>query len=248
MVEFSVFGFVVPRHVDFTLHYPRTIHWEGPDLTVAYNVKITASAVEVVCRTDAFSPQILNLALIALRIHLGGLLGLYSFGTGNPYSVILDRVQPPGAAEPLHIDIDNPRLSALCTAFDPNGSIVDLIDFVMADHHLMGIFIDLTMALNTAQYQPIACGRALDGVRNYLAPNAEPIVGWRVVQRALNASSGYLQYVTKRASKPRHRERHSFEDGEIAECMNRAWTVTNRLLLYCLRGKTTLAAPEFPLL
>jgi hypothetical protein len=75
---------------------------------------------------------------------------------------------------------------------------------IMHDYKLIQIFSDLNMILTRVQYQPIGCGRVLDGIRNYLAPESaekgKARQGFEKVGSFLNFSPDYGTFVPEKRS------------------------------------------------
>ena len=246
MVEFTLVGHVHPTAKSFTLTFPFGL--EFSDLGLTIEPVIQNGQVSVVCQAPAFDPGHLNLALLVVRAKVGGIVSLYTVGTGDHYSLHIDSVVPPGATAKGLLNLSNPDLAALCTAFNPHGNMTEIFEIVLTDDLVMTIINDAAMAITQALYQPIACGRVLDGIRNHIAPGIEKREGWKRVHAALNLTPDYARFVSDKATKPRHREAHSFGDREVGDCLRRTWIILDRFLHHLKRGKAPLSAPEFPLL
>ena len=250
MISFKLLGHVFPSHKGLSFTYPYAMNAEKFGLR--YSFQIIQGRVEVEIEAEQFDPDTINIALLIMRTQLAAVVSLYVFATGDPYTLHFDKVIPPGSTEEHVLDLSNPDLAALCTAFDPHGAMVGILDIVLLDPELMNIVNDAAMALTTNLYQPIACGRALDGIRNYITPEsgekAKQKQGWQRMSEQLNLSDDYARRVNETAHKPRHRAPHDFEDVVIPDVLRRTWTITNRFLIWCQRGQTRLTAPEFPLL
>lgn len=198
---------------------------------------------------SALTPRLVSIARIEASEIVSGLLGALSFASGLPYGSVFDEVA--FGAETRDLELFNPHLAEIATAITVDDNVVAL-ELIMHDYQLIQIFGDLNLALTRVQYQPIACGRVLDGIRNYLAPESaekgRQKAGFEKISGLLNFSYDYGRFITEAAIKPRHREWRDFADGEVGEVIRRTWTITNRLLEYLRRGRAPLSAPEFPLL
>lgn len=249
MIEFSLFGSVHPLHYMFTLNGSEPLRWEGPDIAITFRPIIKRGHIEMICVADEYTPQILKAAHLGARVLLDGIINLHAFTSGTAYTVVLDAVQEPGSPVCKRLDATNPALVELCTSFTQSAEDSSKVWYmVMQDFDLMQILQDAIWAIGLPQYQPIGCGRVLDGIRNYIAPDVDVKAGWKSVHAALNVSEAYASFVGDRAKKPRHREKNNLTSEEVAQMLRHTWTIVDRFLIYCRRGKVALSAPEFPLL
>lgn len=256
MVEFTLWGRVLPKWLS-TLSFvaPFTVGHVGGDAgdgTREYTISIDDGAISVrakVSYAENLTPALLGYAYIEACELIGGLLGGLAFASGLPYASVFDEVEIDGQRQDLMLT--NPELAQIATALTVEDN-VPALHILMADPRLIQIFGDLNLAIARTQYQPIACGRVIDGIRNYLAPwsaeKGKQKQGFEEVANLLNFDYAYGRSITEAAIKPRHREAHEFEDGEVAVIIRRTWHITNRFLEYLKRGRTPLTAPEFPLL
>ena len=110
-------GRVLPEYIGLTMvNIPGIDFTEEPyppdlreTLTVHYAVTVKCGAIDVECRLDSFSeslaPWILNRGSRIVQ----ALIDIYSFSTGVPLSIRLDRFVDPGGCEKT-IHFANPHL------------------------------------------------------------------------------------------------------------------------------------------
>ena len=77
---------------------------------------------------------------------------------------------------------------------------------------------------------------------------ADPKAGWRTMQKALNADKAYIQFISERSKGPRHADFEPISDDDFEEISVRSWTLMDRYIAYCRRGREPLSLEEFPLL
>lgn len=251
MVEFFLLGHVYPMEKEFTFTEPPP----GVGLVkfgLEISPRIERGLVEVHCKAQAFDANTLFTALLVARSQLGAVISLYTFATGDPYTLHFDGYRlsdDPVTAKRLFTNL-NPDLAPLVTAFDAPGASQKAMALVITNPRVADIVNDIAMAVTGNNYQPIACGRAMDGIRNYLFPESDDgkktKQGFEKVATLLNISTDYGTIITETARKPRHRGENDFADEIIPIVVRRAWEITNRFLAYELGGKIPLKEPEFP--
>lgn len=247
MAVVTIFGRVLPEGKAFQVNDMSPMRWVSDEISMRMKIDITSGSVVVTCEVQEYKESKLGVILAASTMPTRALVNLHSFATGEPFTLVFDEVERPVQGRQT-LGFQNPALASLVTSYG-NSDLSRVSALVLTDERLMLLFYDLSLAVSAIpMYQPIACGRALDGIRNFLAPDKPTKQGWPIVHAALNVSKNYVIKVSGMSEKPRHAEIIRYSPAEIQECLERTWVVTNRFLEYRLRGSHPLTAPEFPLL
>jgi hypothetical protein len=221
---------------------------------VVFTIAIINAEIDIDCEVEEYQDDRLGY-LHARAFDLArACVDVVAFGTGQGMTVILDTfTKPDGTAVPLAFA--QRSLAAECTVYKIDSSIpaeraefTNVLHVVAREPHLFMILNDLIQTLSLPHQAATNCGRVLDGLRKLVAPNVDPLKGWRILQGLLNVDGEYMEMVSETAKKPRHGDKSPIGSGVIQEVMKRTWGVMNRFIEYRKRGNQPLPADEFPLL
>lgn len=252
-------GRVLPEHTRLTItNLPAIDFREEPyppelpnGLAIHYEITVDHGGIDMCCHLDSFSDSLLswiyNRALRIARV----VIDLYSFGTGVPLSVTLDRfIDPDGNS--TRIVGTNPHLQGLCPTLqvDPGNpgalNFGPLFELVLKDTDVAFAIRDLVSAISDVDASTVDCARAIDGLRHIMWPHDDKGKGWELLRAALNLSEDYLNFIMDASKKLRHGNREYIPGSIISEVTMRSWTVMNRFLEYRLRANKRLPEDEFP--
>ena len=129
---------------------------------------------------------------------------------------------------------------------ETSRSFDEIYKLVQSDFELFMALDDLTAILIQPGLTEINCGRVLDGLRRMIAPGvSNPGTAWGILQRELNISRDYREFVTGHSAKPRHADRMAASGPHADEISRRSWTIFDRFLHYRKSGNKRLEAPQF---
>jgi hypothetical protein len=90
------------------------------------------------------------------------------------------------------------------------------------------------------------CGRAVDRIRQIIAPSLDGAAAWQETHKTLNISRGDQEWVSKQSKDTRHGDNTFVSGAVISEVIQRTWALLNRCLEYQKRGSPPLAASDLP--
>jgi uncharacterized protein YoaH (UPF0181 family) len=216
------------------------------------NVNISNSEVCVECKLDSYE-EIHLVQLYRRAIDLArGSVHLVGFAMGCGLTVTLDTFIDPGQNRTTLVPQDQ-NLASLCTAFGLGASRVGdfsaVAQIVLSEPPLFMAFDDLIQSITHGHQSPNAAGRAIERIRNLMAPGIQDRnQAWGLMRQNLQIDRAYLDFITDLSKGPRHGDPQFIPGGPVTEAVKRAWVVMNRYLEYRKRGNVPLTAPEFPLL
>jgi hypothetical protein len=148
-----------------------------------------------------------------------------------------------------NIQEQQPDLAPLVTALDTREggiNVTTLMPLVLSDPTIFVALSDLIGSVNRTQEAPIKCGRAVDAIRHYMAPQNDRKAGWPTMRDNLNLSQPFLEFITEISKGPRHGNIIGTTVAANKEAMRRAWIVMNRFLEFKKRGGQQLPLADFP--
>jgi len=249
-------GKVLPAVIQASFDSIPETRWVAEEFNATWDFKISisASTIEVEIALDRFEDAMLVHLYKRSFYLVRACTDVASFATGYSMSAYLDKfVRPDGTVTDLFLT--DPNLPPLVTAFRfPTATQQDRTDFgkilvsLFSEPPLFMALNDLIESISLPHHAPVACARALDGIRNLLAPGATPKQGWPLVQSTLHADEKYLRLITEHSKGPRHGDRAHIPGNVIGEITKRSWILMNRFLEFRKRGNQPLPQSEFPLL
>jgi hypothetical protein len=252
MPTIKFFGRVLPPRMRLTQKNLPTIHWEEKQtgLVIDATVTINDSAVEVTCDSNRYkSEEEIGMVYMRALDMARTTVDCFSFANGYGVTVMLESLIGPDGIQ-RDILVHEPRLQAMVTAFNTSDgkSFDKAFEIILTDTLAFMAMNDLIVAISLPHHGPINCTRAIESLRNSMAPGMKRNPAWEFMRQSLNVSEDYLQFVTKESELPRHGHRVGGTQENFTECINRAWTVMNRFLEFRMRGSQTLPLTEFPIL
>jgi hypothetical protein len=223
-------------------------------LVAEVSVGIIDAHVLVECNVNR-TPTITDLDYLYIRAmdFSRAAVDILTFASGCALNVHLHTLENEGEFSALRL-LD-PSLALICTSYNLDAKTSEekdglrrIVLAVFSDPAIFMALNDLTQAIAIPHYTEINCGRVLDGLRKIMAPGLEPKQGWATMQKTLQVSEGYMEWVSKHSTNPRHGDRSPKEREILQEIAARTWRVMNRFLEYKKREDKTLPASEFPLL
>ncbi len=220
------------------------------NLRSEFVLKIKNSEIAVECGVDSYDPghlvmlfhQSFDLARVAVD--------LFAFATGHSFTVVLDAFEDPtGRRQP--INVGNPHLAGLCTAFRINtandDSFVETYALMLKEPRLFLILNDLVSAINIPHIALVSCARALEGIRRAVATaGASRSTQWKELRDALNIEQAYQMFITNHSIEPRHGGHDYIPDTVGQEVIRRTWAIMDRFIEFRKRGNQPLTEPGYP--
>jgi hypothetical protein len=124
-----------------------------------------------------------------------------------------------------------------------------MYNIVLSDPTLFLALNDLVSAITIPHVAPVACSRAMDGLRHLIAsPDAKEPLAWQQMRDALRVDRNFLQLISDTSKGPRHARPGHIPGDIVKEICRRSWIIMNRYLEYVKRGHQPLPVVEFPLL
>lgn len=139
------------------------------------------------------------------------------------------------------------RNLARCFTIHEKYGVEDILALIVTDIKISRLMADVTSMLTWTHYAPIAAGRIAESIRLLLAGGRSG-KDWETMRNILNVDRAYLQLLTDRSAPPRHGDRQYVDGQTNATLAARAWTLTDRFLVYRLGGSKPLDPLLYPLL
>lgn len=249
------YGGLHPKHYRLNSAQAFGGNWGDADLgfPLIMEAKIVDSDFEVACILPKFEESMIGVLLARSENLIRAFSDTVSFATGFGFTLMWDTIKrPDGVTGP--IGKFNPELGAICKSykFPPQNALdsaefMRVLNIVTAEPNLMGAIMDVADTLANFHQTPTNCGRALDGIKKSIAPGLEPGAAWGVLQNILRVSKPYREYVTTRATNPRHGDRSTAMPANvISEILRRTWNILDRYIEFRKRGGQPLPENEFP--
>ncbi len=247
-------GRIIPKGIDITFGGLPHVNYDSPenDLHLQITFRIISSDVDIKCEVNRFTPKDLEyIHKIALDL-TRALLNLYNFATGMGHSVILEALIDPSGARSTLCPMSLP-LASLCTVVviksgEASKSFNEALEIVFREPPLFMALNELLEAITQSHVAPVNCARAIERLRNMIAPGMSRKHGWPHLRHNLRITQSYLEFVTMHSMGARHGDAE-FIPGEITtEVTRRSWIIMNRFLEFRKRGNQPLPESEFPLL
>ncbi len=258
MAIFRFYGKVLPTFKEFTMIGSITANWNDQidppvSLIMSATLSITKGMVEIICESNlSGTPNYDGHVDLRANDLARSVVNCYSFGKGLGLSVILETVTKPDGIK-YNLQAHRPDLEPLVTVLhsrhDGGINIQSILPTIMADPTIFVALNDLISSIAHAQDAPVKCGRAIDAIRQYMAPANDRKAGWPAMRESLNITKPYLDFITDQSKGPRHGDVKSTTFPDTWETIRRSWIVMNRFLEFKKRGgNQPLSLSEFPLL
>jgi hypothetical protein len=203
-------GRVLPTVANVTINNPHEITWIEPGigLNVQFRAVIKNSAIEVSCDLNRYTrDDFVHIYIRALDIARAS-IDLVAFANGIGYTTILEKfVDDTGEAS--DILIGDPRLPALCTAFDLTSERFDAVyNLVLTSPPIFWALNDLIVANTLPHVGVVNCARAIESLKYLIAkPGVSRSRAWEQFRIALRVSESYLRLILENSIENRHGNR-----------------------------------------
>jgi hypothetical protein len=179
-------------------------------------------------------------------------INVVSFASGQGISASLDIAIGENGI-PTTVIPQDPSIASLCTAYRLSPSNTDfhtIYNIVLGEPALSLVLNDLTSAVRLPHVSPVACARAMEGLKHLIAaPGSKDAAAWRQMQEKLRIDQRYLQFITGHSKGPRHARPEHVPGNITTEVTRRSWVVMDRYFEYRKRGgQQPLPLSEFSLL
>jgi len=254
----QLLGAILPLAANLNIDNLPTVNWKSAelDLDMTFAFQIRNNNIVITCDLNKWSKadHLMPLYMRALDT-VRAIVDVASFANGVGLTVILDQfVDADGTISQLMPT--QPDLAALSTsvknATPPTTKEDNNFDRVMrlavADPSVFRALRDLIEAITETHVAPVACGRAMEGIRHVIAPGLDRRHGWTKMNQTLQIDRSYLEFITDTSTGPRHADPEHIPGSVCHEISVRAWTIMNRFFEYLKRGSQPLPLSDFPLL
>lgn len=226
------------------------------DLDMTFRMQIVNSVVSVdiqINKWDA-SEDLTPVYMRALDIARAA-VDLCSFRDGIGLTVVLETlVGPDGTRSELLLQ--QSELAGLASSLQnktppataDQNNFDKVLRHVLTNPQLIRALHDLTEVLSQTHISPIACGRAMEGIRHFIAPGLERKKGWAKMNETLRIDRAYLDLITDTSIGPRHADPAHISGVICIDICKRAWVIMDRFFEYLKRGGHPLPESEFPTL
>lgn len=248
MVEVRLLGQILPAEPALTIsNLPEfSWLWQEQGFTIDFKISIQNSKINVLCSLPDFVDEYL------VEVHrraydlVRAAVGLAGFSQGHGLIVVIDAlIKPDGTNSPIRFY--DARLPPLCTVTGGTNGFDQTLRIVATEPILIRHLSDLVHAITVPHETPMSCARAVDGIKNLMAPDSSEKAGWKKLQEELHIDESYLKFITDSSKDGRHGKDRRIEGAITTEVAVRAWNVMNRYLEYRKRDNV-LPLAEFPLL
>jgi hypothetical protein len=251
MPKIQLLGRVLPPAMIVNLHRLPTVSWKGP-VDISITVRVENSNVVIDCELDKWDKDehmmpVYMRALDTARVAVD----LCSFQSGLGMSVVLESLVDVDGTKSL-LMAQHPSLSAFSgsvqNAAPPQTPAENNYDKVFrcvaVDVPSFRALHDLIEAITQTHVAPVACGRAMEGIRHVIAPGLERKKGWTKMNDALRMERSYLDLILDTSTGPRHADPAHVTGDVCKEITERSWVVMNRFFEYLKRGSQPLPVSE----
>ncbi|AUC94684.1 hypothetical protein CWS35_10720 [Bradyrhizobium sp. SK17] len=251
--QVKFFGRVHPTGIKLSIQNQAPISFieSTGQFKAEYHISIVDSAIEVLCyfdnRTPAHPYELWQQCLLIVQ----GLVDLIAFQMGAGAITIIDRwINDQGVEDGFALA--DPILKPVCTSFGQDERFSRVANLIMIEPAIMSALNDLVIANVIVTQCLINTARAVETIRVLIAGPTEKSderkKAWELMQKVLNVSQPYVEYVTKNSFAPRHGNQIAVVARTVHESRRRAWTIMDRFLHYRLRGNQPLPLVWFPML
>jgi hypothetical protein len=243
-------GRVLPESMQVTVNFTPTVHWKADELMYEVDIvcRVNESVVCIECILSdwkiEYFPDLYRRALDLCRAQVD----VVGFKMAYGLTVLLDTVEAPdGTVTPI---VPNaPYLEGICTAFSLENGFDDVCMQVLQRPLLFMAIRELITAISLPHVSLVECARAMDRIKNMLAPpGSKDKIAWSWMRETLRIDEAYLKYITDASADPRHGQAGHTSGSVTTEVTRRAWVIMNRYLEYLVRGERPLDPATYPVL
>lgn len=242
-------GRVLPESMQVTVNFTPTVHWKADELGYEVDIvcRVENSVVNIECiLSDWEVEQLPDLYRRALDI-CRAKVDVVGFKMAYGLTVLLDVFEAPdGTVTPIAQNA--PYLENICTAFSLEKGFDEVCMQVLQRPLLFMAFRELMTAISLPHVSLVECARAMDRIKNMLAPASKDKVAWNRMRETLRVDEAYLKYITDASADPRHGQPGHISGSMTTEVTRRAWVIMNRYLEYIVHGEKPLDPVAYPIL
>jgi hypothetical protein len=251
-------GRIFPFEIKVSIQDHPQINWKDTenDLDITFAITIQNSTVTVDCEVNRFEQSLITPLYMRAFDLARATVDLVAFSSGYGFTVIFDNfTSPTGETTPFGPHM--PSLAGICTVFKLGEQSATLeennfhrvLSIVSTDWKVFRSLRDLVEAITLPHESAVNCARAIEGLRNIIAPSStERSHAWKAMRDTLNVSEQYLKLITDVSTGPRHGDHGRISGATTTEIVRRSWIIMNRFLEYKKRGTQRLPLADFPLL
>ncbi|MEP4704986.1 MAG: hypothetical protein ABJZ62_09080 [Hyphomicrobiales bacterium] len=249
MKSVTIEGRVLPERRSVTIAGLKTISYSDPQgFNAEFDIEISDSKIRIECSIPEKSNWHLQMCIVRAFEFATAAVDLYAFSKGWALDVILDDYVVAGQKQ--GIAVSETSVASLCTVISNEDDFLEIWEYLISNLNLKLAFRDLISSLSTLNYSAVAACRALECIRNSIAPDGtKDSDRWEFLRKKLQIERAYIQYITDAAREPRHGNRGAAFGDEQLEITHRIWKIMNRYIEFLKRGENEiLPKDEFPLL
>jgi hypothetical protein len=258
MPKILLLGRVLPMAASVNISELPTTNWKAPDagLDMNFKVHIQNNNIVVDCEINKWDKNrdLMNVYMRALDT-TRAIVDVISFSSGIGLTTLLDTLVEPNGVKSQIVG-QQPELAVISTSVKndaqptkaDDNNLDKVLRLVLTDVSLFRALRDLIDAITETHVSPIACGRAMEGLKHSIAPGLERKKGWAKMNEILRIDRNYLDLITSQSIGPRHADPAHVTGAICREITIRSWTIMNRYFEYRKRGSQPLPESEFPVL
>jgi len=243
-------GRVLPEFMQVTINFTPTVHWKADELGYEVDIvcRVDKSVIDIECilshwKVEHF-PDLYRRALDIVRAKID----VVGFKMACGLTVLLDTFEAPdGSVTPIALNA--PYLEGICTAFSLDKGFDEVCMQVLQRPLLFMAIRELMTAISLPHVSLVECARAMDRIKNTLAPpGSKDKAAWNRMRETLRIDEAYLKYITDASADPRHGQPGHTPGSVTTEVTRRAWIIMNRYLEYIVHGEKPLDPTAYPIL
>lgn len=246
---FTIEGRVLPERRQVSISGLKTISYSDPrGFDAKFDIVIKDSKIQIKCSIAEQSNWHMQMSIVRAYELTTAAVDLYAFSKGWALSVILDDFVINGKKQ--GIALSETSVASLCNVISSENDFLEAWEHLLSNFNLKFAFRDLISSLSTLNYSSIAACRALESIRNSIAPDgSNDNEGWKLLREKLRVERDYIQFITDSSREPRHGNRGAAFGDDQLEITHRVWKIMDRYMEYQKRGANEiLPEDEFPLL
>lgn len=243
-------GKVLPESMQVTINFTPTVHWKADELRYEVDIvcRVDKSVIEIECTLSHWKPEYFpdlyrrSLDICRAKVDVVG------FSAACGLTVMLDTFEAPdGVVTPIMPTA--PYLEGVCTAFSLDKGFDEVCMQVLQRPLLFMAIRELMTAISLPHVSLVECARAMDRIKNLLAPlESKDKTAWKLMRDTLRIDETYLKYITDASANPRHGQPGHTPGTITTEVTRRAWVIMNRYLQYLVQGEAPLDPIVYPVL
>ena len=249
MKQFAIEGRVLPERRLVSIADLGTISYSDPrGFDAEFDIQIKDSKILVRCSVAETTDWYVKMSLVRAYELATAAVDLYAFSKGWALSVLLDDFIIDGQRQ--GIAFSETSVASLCNVISNEEDFLETWEHLSGSFNLKFALRDLISSLSTLNYSSVAACRALETIKNSIAPDVRnDKEGWKLLREKLVIEREYIQFITDSSREPRHGNRGAAFGDEQLEITHRAWKIMDRYMEYLKRGgDEVLPEDEFPLL